>query len=126
MSVFGELKRRNVFRVGVAYAAVGWLLVQVADVVFPFFGAPDWVLHILVVMLLLGLPVTLVFAWVFELTPEGVKREKDVDRDQLVRRARGEAVGPGKIEKLDGRPVEPDRADLLLDRAAGIVRDLVA
>ena len=89
MSLFGELKRRNVFRVGVAYAAVGWLLVQVADVVFPFFGAPDWVLHILVVMLLLGLPVTLVFAWVFELTPEGVKREKEVDRSASITHSTG-------------------------------------
>ena len=89
MSFFDDLKRRNVFRVGVAYAAVGWLLVQVADVVFPFFGAPDWVLHILVVLLLLGLPVTLVFAWVFELTPEGVKREKDVDRSASITHSTG-------------------------------------
>jgi TolB-like protein len=89
MSFFDELKRRNVIRVGVAYAAIGWMLVQVADVVFPFFGAPDWVLNILVVMLLLGLPVAMVFAWVFELTPEGVKREKDIDRSASITRSTG-------------------------------------
>ena len=89
MSLFAELRRRNVFRVGVAYAAIGWLLVQVADVVFPLLGAPDWVLHILVVVLLLGLPVAVVFAWVFELTPEGVKREKDIDRSASITRSTG-------------------------------------
>ena len=89
MSLFTELKRRNVFRVGVAYAAIAWLLVQVADVVFPLFGAPDWVLHILVVVLLLGLPVAVVFAWVFELTPQGVKREKDIDRSASITRSTG-------------------------------------
>jgi TolB-like protein/tetratricopeptide (TPR) repeat protein len=75
-----ELSRRNVFRVGAAYAVVGWLLVQIADVLFPLFGAPDWALRIFVIALLLGLPIALLFAWVFELTPEGVKREKDLDR----------------------------------------------
>jgi TolB-like protein len=89
MSLFAELRRRNVFRVGVAYAAIGWLLIQVADVVFPLFGAPDWVLNILVVVLLLGLPAAVVFAWVFELTPEGVKREKDVDRAASITRSTG-------------------------------------
>ena len=89
MSLFAELRRRNVFRVGVAYAAIAWLLVQVADVVFPLLGAPDWVLNILVVVLLLGLPVAVVFAWVFELTPEGVKREKDIDRSATMTRSTG-------------------------------------
>jgi hypothetical protein len=89
MSLFAELRRRNVFRVGVAYAAIAWLLVQVADVVFPLLGAPDWVLNILVVVLLLGLPVAVVFAWVFELTPEGVKREKDIDRSASITRSTG-------------------------------------
>jgi adenylate cyclase len=89
MSLFSELRRRNVIRVGAAYAAIGWLLVQVADVVFPLLGAPDWVLNILVVVLLLGLPVAVVFAWVFELTPDGVKREKDIDRLASITRSTG-------------------------------------
>jgi adenylate cyclase len=89
MSLFSELRRRNVIRVGAAYAAIGWLLVQVADVVFPLLGAPDWVLNILVVVLLLGLPLAVVFAWVFELTPDGVKREKDIDRLASITRSTG-------------------------------------
>jgi adenylate cyclase len=89
MSLFSELRRRNVIRVGAAYAAIGWLLVQVADVVFPLLGAPDWVLNILVVVLLLGLPVAVVFAWVFELTPDGVKREKGIDRSASITRSTG-------------------------------------
>jgi adenylate cyclase len=89
MSLFSELRRRNVIRVGAAYAAIGWLLVQVADVVFPLLGAPDWVLNILVVVLLLGLPLAVVFAWVFELTPDGVKREKGIDRSASITRSTG-------------------------------------
>ncbi len=89
MSLFSELKRRNVFRVGAAYAVVAWLLVQVADVVFPVFGAPDWALRIFVIVLLLGLPVALLASWVFELTPEGMKREKDIDRSAPVTRSTG-------------------------------------
>ena len=84
MSFFAELKRRNVVRVGLAYIVVGWLLAQVAEFAFENFGAPEWVLKTFVVMLLLGLPLVLFFAWAFELTPEGVKREKDVDRSQSI------------------------------------------
>jgi len=84
MSFFAELKRRNVVRVGVAYIIIGWLLAQVAEFAFDNFGAPDWVLKTFVVLLLLGLPIVLIFAWAFELTPEGLKREKDVDRSQSI------------------------------------------
>jgi TolB-like protein/thioredoxin-like negative regulator of GroEL len=84
MSFFAELKRRNVVRVGLAYIVIGWLLAQVAEFAFENFGAPEWVLKTFVVMLLLGLPLVLFFAWAFELTPEGVKREKDVDRSQSI------------------------------------------
>ncbi len=100
MSLFAELKRRNVFRVGAAYAVVGWLLVQVADLLFPIFGAPDWVLRIFVVMLLLGLPVALLLAWAFELTPEGVKREKDVDRSAPAARSKGRKLNVVIIASL--------------------------
>ena len=84
MSFFAELKRRNVVRVGLAYIVIGWLLAQVAEFAFENFGAPEWVLKTFVVLLLLGLPLVLFFAWAFELTPEGVKREKDVDRSQSI------------------------------------------
>jgi len=84
MSLFAELKRRNVVRVGIAYAVIAWVVAQIAEFAFENFGAPDWVLKTVVVLLLLGLPVILVFAWAFELTPEGLKREKDVDRSQSI------------------------------------------
>ena len=80
MSLFAELKRRTVVRVGIAYAIIGWVVAQIAEFAFENFGAPDWVLKTVVVILLLGLPIALFFAWAFELTPDGVKREKDVDR----------------------------------------------
>jgi len=78
MSLFAELKRRNVFRVGGAYAVVGWLLVEVASVVLPTFKAPEWVMQAVTLLVILGFPLALIFAWAFELTPEGIKREKDV------------------------------------------------
>ncbi|NQV87376.1 MAG: hypothetical protein HQ492_09910 [Woeseiaceae bacterium] len=84
MSLFAELKRRNVVRVGLAYAVIGWVIAQIAEFAFENFGAPDWVLKTIVVILLLGLPLVLLFAWAFEMTPDGLKREKDVDRSQSI------------------------------------------
>jgi hypothetical protein len=71
---FAELKRRNVYKVAVAYAIVGWLLVQVATQVFPFFEIPNWVVRLVVLLIIIGFPIALVIAWAFELTPEGLKR----------------------------------------------------
>lgn len=82
MSLFSELARRNVLRVGAAYVVVGWVAAQVAEFAFENFGAPDWVLKSFIVVLLLGLPFALFFAWAFEMTPDGVKRDEDVDRSQ--------------------------------------------
>ncbi|HEY6205041.1 MAG TPA: tetratricopeptide repeat protein, partial [Chthoniobacterales bacterium] len=76
---FSELKRRNVYKVAVAYAVVGWLLVQVATQVFPFFEIPNWAVRLIVLMIVIGFPIALVIAWAFELTPEGLKRTEDVD-----------------------------------------------
>jgi TolB-like protein/Tfp pilus assembly protein PilF len=76
---FGELKRRNVYKVAVAYAVVGWLLVQVATQVFPFFEIPNWAVRLIVLAIVIGFPIALVMAWAFELTPEGLKRTEDVD-----------------------------------------------
>jgi TolB-like protein/Tfp pilus assembly protein PilF len=77
---FAELKRRNVYKVAVAYAVVAWLLIQIATQVFPFFKIPDWTVQLIVLLLALGFPVAMVLAWAFELTPEGIKREEEVDR----------------------------------------------
>lgn len=84
MSFVEELKRRNVVRVGLAYAVIGWVLAQIAEFAFENFGAPEWVLKSFVVLLLLGLPIVLFLAWAFEVTPEGIKLEKDVDRSQSI------------------------------------------
>ena len=78
-SFFAELKRRNVYKVAVAYAIVGWLLVQVATQVFPFFEIPNWAVRLIVLAIVIGFPIALVIAWAFELTPEGLKRTEDVD-----------------------------------------------
>jgi TolB-like protein len=76
---FGELKRRNVYKVAVAYAVVAWLLVQIATQIFPFFEIPNWAVRLVVLLLILGFPVALILSWAFEVTPEGIKRESDID-----------------------------------------------
>src|SRR5436189_3266029 len=76
---FAELKRRNVYKVVVAYAIVGWLLVQVATQVFPFFEIPNWAVRLVVLAIVIGFPIAFVIAWAFELTPQGLKRAEDVD-----------------------------------------------
>jgi adenylate cyclase len=83
-SLIGELRRRNVFRVAIAYLAVAWLLTEVASTVFPLFGVPEWGVRFIVILFVLGFLPALVFSWVYELTPEGLKREKDVVRDESV------------------------------------------
>jgi len=82
-SFFAELKRRNVYKVAVAYAVVGWLLVQVTTQVFPIFEIPNWALRLIVLAIVIGFPIALVLAWAFELTPEGIKRTEDVDPAQM-------------------------------------------
>src|ERR1043166_6686577 len=76
---FSELKRRNVYRVAVAYAIVGWLIIQIATQVFPFLEIPNWVVRLVIAVVALGFPIALVIAWAFELTPEGIRRTEDVD-----------------------------------------------
>jgi TolB-like protein len=85
---FSELKRRNVYKVAVAYAIVGWLLVQIATQVFPFLEIPNWVVRLVIVLVAIGFPVALVIAWAFELTPEGIKRTEDVDPAASARQPR--------------------------------------
>src|SRR5437764_1758015 len=79
INFFAELKRRNVYKVAAAYAVIGWLLVQVATQVFPFFDIPNWAVRLVVLGILIGFPIALVIAWAFELTPQGLKRTEDVD-----------------------------------------------
>ena len=89
MSIIEELKRRNVFRVAVAYLVTCWLLLQAADIVLENIEAPVWVMQVFMLTFALGFPVALVFAWAFELTPEGLKKEKDVDRSKSITRQTG-------------------------------------
>jgi TolB-like protein/Tfp pilus assembly protein PilF len=84
-----ELQRRNVYRVAVAYGVVSWLLVQIATQVFPFFEVPNWATRLVVIVLLLGFPVALVLAWIFELTPEGIKRTDEVAPHKSIRHSTG-------------------------------------
>src|ERR1700752_2361277 len=79
LSFFSELKRRNVYKVAVAYAVVGWLVIQVSSTVLPTFHAPEWVVQTLVVLVAIGFPIALVIAWAFEATPEGIKRTEVAD-----------------------------------------------
>ena len=79
-----ELSRRNVFRVGIAYVVVSWLIAQVAELALDSFAAPDWVIKTILLVLALGFPLALFFAWAYEITPEGLKKEKEVDRSQSI------------------------------------------
>ena len=84
-----ELKRRNVYKVAIAYAVVAWLLMQVASQIFPFFEIPSWAVRLVVLLLIIGFPVALILAWAFELTPEGIKRTEDVDVSKSITRKSG-------------------------------------
>jgi serine/threonine-protein kinase len=86
---FGELKRRNVYKVAVAYGVVAWLLMQVASQIFPFFDIPNWVVRLVVLLLIIGFPIALIIAWAFEMTPEGIKRTEAADA--AGQRSRGSA-----------------------------------
>ena len=76
---FAELKRRNVYKVAVAYAVVAWLLMQVASQIFPFFEIPNWIVRLVIVLLVIGFPIALIIAWAFEVTSEGIKRTEAAD-----------------------------------------------
>jgi TolB-like protein len=114
MSILGELKRRNVFRVGIAYALVGWLLMQVTDIFAPALRLPEWIATAVAFLLIIGFPVALFLAWAFELTPEGIQRESDVDPSQ--------SNAPQAARKLDRMIIiglVAVVAVLLVDRFAG-------
>src|SRR5438132_3715658 len=76
---FAQLKRRNVYKVAIAYAVVAWLLMQIATQVFPFLEIPNWAIRLVIMLIVIGFPIALVIAWAFELTPEGLKRTEFAD-----------------------------------------------
>ena len=86
MKLFDELKRRNVIRVGVAYLVAAWLLLQIVDVLAPLLDLPDWVGRLVFLILLVGLVPALIFSWVYELTPDGLKLESELVGDEAVSR----------------------------------------
>ncbi len=89
MSFIKELKRRNVIRVAIVYAVAAWLLIEVSATTFPMLRLPEWAATFVTVLLMIGFPLALIFAWAFELTPEGLKREKDVDHSESITHVTG-------------------------------------
>src|SRR6188474_1047598 len=87
MSLISELKRRNVFRVALLYLVAGWVILQVSQLLFDVLKLPDWTSRLVLGLLMLGFPLALIFSWVYELTPEGLKREHEIDRNQSVTHA---------------------------------------
>ena len=100
MSFFNELKRRNVFKVAAAYIIVGWLLLQVSDTLVPALHLPEWFHSGVAFLLIIGFPLALIFAWAFEMTPDGLKKEKDVDRSQSITQATGQKLNHALIGML--------------------------
>jgi TolB-like protein/Tfp pilus assembly protein PilF len=90
-SFFSELKRRNVYKVAVAYAVVGWVIAQIATQIFPFLEIPNWAIRLVILLIVIGFPIALIIAWAFELTPEGIKRTEDVDLAASARQPRKHA-----------------------------------
>jgi TolB-like protein/Tfp pilus assembly protein PilF len=89
---FAELKRRNVYKVAVAYAVVAWLLIQAASIFFPAFDAPPWVMKIFIIVIIFGFPVALIFSWAFEMTPEGIKLESEIEPNKSIARRTGRKI----------------------------------
>jgi TolB-like protein/Tfp pilus assembly protein PilF len=89
---FAELKRRNVYKVAVAYAIVSWLLIQAASILFPTFEAPAWVMKVFVTAIIFGFPVALILAWAFEITPEGIKLESEIEPNKSIARRTGRKI----------------------------------
>src|SRR5210317_2654508 len=97
MSFFNELKRRNVFKVGVAYSVACWLLLQIIDLVLENINAPDWVMQVFMLGLAVGFPIAIIIAWAFEVTPDGVKLQKEVDRSRSINRQTAHQLNRGII-----------------------------
>jgi TolB-like protein/Tfp pilus assembly protein PilF len=89
---FAELKRRNVYKVAIAYAVVSWLLIQAASIFFPAFDAPPWVMKVFIIVIIFGFPVALIFSWAFEITPEGIKLESEIEPNKSITRRTGRKI----------------------------------
>jgi len=100
MNLFTELRRRNVIKVGLAYAVASWLLLQIVDLVLENINAPDWVMQVFMLALAVGLPIVLIAAWALELTPDGIKLEKNVDQTKSIARHTGYQLNRGIITIL--------------------------
>ena len=100
MSFFDELKRRNVFKAGVAYLVVTWLLIQIADIVLPTLGAPGWVPRTITFTLILGFPVAIILAWAYEVTPQGIKKTRNVPLEESISRLTGQKLNYAIIAAL--------------------------
>jgi len=127
MSLFSELKRRNVLRVAIAYLAGAWLLVEVTDTIFPYFNLGETAVRILIILLAIGFPLFLIFSWVFEFTPEGLKLEKDVRREASVTAKTGRTLDRAIIVLLalafgylavDKFVLEPGRVADIVEKTA--------
>jgi TolB-like protein/Flp pilus assembly protein TadD len=92
MNFFAELKRRNVYKVAVAYAVVAWLLIQAASIFLPAFDAPSWVMKIFIIVIIFGFPVALIFSWAFEITPEGIKLESEIEPNKSIKQRTGRKI----------------------------------
>ena len=114
MNFLAELKRRNVFRVGIAYGVTTWVLLQITDVISPLLGLPEWAPRLIFVILAIGFFPALIFAWAFELTPDGLIREKEVDRERSITRQTGR-----KLDRIIIGILGIAVALLLVDRFAG-------
>src|SRR5438094_8067040 len=90
--LFAELKRRNVYKVAVAYAVVAWLLIQAASIVLPAFDVPPWVMKVFIIVIIFGFPLALIFSWAFEITPEGIKLESEIEPNKSVTRRTGRKI----------------------------------
>jgi TolB-like protein/Flp pilus assembly protein TadD len=89
---FAELRRRNVYKVAVAYAVVAWLVIQAASIFLPAFNAPQWAMQVVILILVIGFPIALVFSWAFEITSEGIKLESEIEADQSITRKTGRKI----------------------------------
>jgi len=117
LSLFSELKRRKVFRVGTAYVLIAWLIAQVLQLVFESFGTPDWVIKTVLVLLATGLLLALFFAWAYEMTPQGLKRDGDVRRSQpitpnTIQKLKNNETAAGQLRSIIYKSRSKDVADL--------------
>ena len=101
MSFLAELKRRNVIKATILYLVASWLILQVTDVLIPALTLPESALRLVTMLLILGFPLVLIFSWVFEMTPEGLKREKDIDRSQSIVAGTGRRINSIINHSLD-------------------------